>query len=71
MDRGRSIHLNPEPAAESSPRVSTEVFAARNHVKPETVIKRRCETGSYYGALARKLANNRLDWPDVVVLKSK
>lgn len=61
--------MNPQSAFEDHPRVSTEVFATRNHVKPETVIKRRCKTGTYHGVHARKLANNRLDWPDIVVVK--
>lgn len=53
----------------SPSRVSTEVFAARNHVKHGTVLKRLCKTGSYHGILPRKLANGRWDWPDVVALK--
>jgi hypothetical protein len=57
------------PSAAAPGRASTERFAERNHVKPATVIKRRCLTGSYHGVLALKLASGRLDWPDVVVLK--
>lgn len=42
---------------------TTERFAKLNLVKPQTVLKRHCETGSYFGAIPRKLANGRLAWP--------
>jgi hypothetical protein len=41
---------------------STEQFAAENLVKAESFISRLCRTGSYFGVIPRKLANNRLDW---------
>ena len=52
-------------------RVPTEVFAARNHVKHGTVLKRLCKTGSYHGVLPVKLANGRWDWPDVTAVKKQ
>jgi len=61
--------LKTESSAETPERVPTDIFAATNHVTPETIIKRRSETGSYFGVQARKLANNRLDWPNVAVVK--
>ena len=42
---------------------STEAFAALNQVKPQTVRKRYCQTGSYFGVIPEKLANRRLVWP--------
>ena len=63
------LDLNSEENAER--RVSTEVFAARNLVKPQSVIKRRCQTGSFHGVLARELASGRLDWPDITVVKQR
>ncbi|MEJ7932508.1 DNA-binding protein [Ramlibacter sp. AN1015] len=56
------VDTNPE-------RVPTERFAARNHVKPGTVLKQLCKTGGYHGVVPVKLANNRWDWPNVVVVK--
>ena len=50
-------------------RVPTEIFADRNHVRPGTVIKRLCTTGSYHGIFPIKLANGRWDWPDVSVVR--
>jgi hypothetical protein len=49
--------------------LSTADFAARNNVEPETVIKRRCKFGSFYGVTAVQQANGRLLWPDEVPLK--
>jgi len=43
---------------------STEQFAARHLVKPESVIARLCRTGSYFGITPDKLPNGRLSWPD-------
>ena len=42
---------------------STEQFAGRNLVKAQTVLKRYCETGSYFGVIPQKLPNGRLAWP--------
>ena len=44
--------------------ISTEAFAARNLVKPESVLSRLCRTGSYFGIRPVKLENGRLLWPD-------
>jgi hypothetical protein len=47
--------------------LSTEEFGNANRVKGQTVRKRYCETGSYYGVTPLKLANRRLAWPNVQV----
>jgi hypothetical protein len=47
--------------------INTEQFAARNLVKPESVVSRLCRTGSYFGVRPVKLGNGRLLWPDVPV----
>ena len=44
--------------------ISTEQFAARRLIKPESVISRLCRTGSYFGVCPIKLENGRLLWPD-------
>jgi hypothetical protein len=44
---------------------TTEAFAALNQVKAQTVRKRLCETGSYFGVIPEKLANRKLVWPRV------
>lgn len=44
--------------------INTEEFAARNLVKPESVVARLCRTGSYFGVRPEKLANGRLLWPN-------
>lgn len=44
--------------------ISTEQFAARRLVKPESVVSRLCRTGSYFGVRPTKLENGRLLWPD-------
>ena len=43
---------------------STETFAARRMVKPQSVRARYCRTGSYFGIRPQKLPNGRLLWPD-------
>lgn len=50
-------------------RLTTAEFASANQVKAQTVLKRFCETGSYFGAMPQKLANGRLAWPDVQVVQ--
>lgn len=47
--------------------LSTERFAEKNLVRPQTVRKSLCETGSYMGVVPKKLKNRRLAWPDVQV----
>ena len=42
---------------------STAEIAERNLVKPQTVLKRLCLTGSYFGVVPKKLPNGRLAWP--------
>lgn len=43
---------------------STEQFAARNFVKPQSVVTRLCRFGHYFGVRPDKLPNGRLAWPD-------
>lgn len=43
--------------------LSTAEFAASKLVLPQTVRKRLCETGSYFGVKPIKLPNGRLSWP--------
>lgn len=43
--------------------LDTDAFAAINGVKGQTVRKRLCETGSYFGVRPKKLVNRRLKWP--------
>lgn len=47
--------------------LDTDQFATLNGVKPQTVRKRYCETGSYFGVIPKKLLNSRLVWPNVQV----
>lgn len=47
--------------------LDTDQFAAINGVKAQTVRKRLCEFGSYFGVTPRKLASRRLMWPNVQV----
>ena len=42
---------------------TTRDFAESRLVKSQTVLKRLCETGSYYGVVPKKLPNGRLAWP--------
>ena len=39
---------------------TTAEFAAKNLVKPQTVRKQLCQTGSYFGTKPKKLVNGRL-----------
>lgn len=42
---------------------TTQQLAKIYLVKPQTVLKRYCETGSYFGIVPKKLPNGRLAWP--------
>ncbi len=44
-------------------RGSTREFAALNLVRPQSVRKRFCQTGSYFGIKPTKLPNGKLLWP--------
>jgi hypothetical protein len=44
-------------------RRTTEEFASSQLVLAQTVRKRLCETGSYFGITPTKLPNGRLAWP--------
>jgi hypothetical protein len=48
--------------------LSTAQFAALNLVKPQTVRKRLCETGSFHGVRPVRLLTNRLAWPSIQVV---
>ena len=43
--------------------LSTKEFAKRWFVKPQTVLKRYSQQGSYFGVKPRKLKNGKLEWP--------
>jgi hypothetical protein len=43
--------------------MSTEELAAWLKILPQSIRKRFCETGSYYGLRPTKLPNRRLMWP--------
>ena len=56
------------PAPADTPAtLSTVEFAALNHVKPNTVRQRLCDTASFYGVRPVKLATRRLLWPSIMV----
>lgn len=46
----------------------TEMFAAANFVKGQSVRARLSLTGSYFGVVPKKLASGRLLWPNVQVV---
>jgi hypothetical protein len=50
-------------AASSDHSISTAEIAAGAGVKEQSVRKRYCLTGSYFGVKPDKLANGRLRWP--------
>ena len=43
--------------------MNTEQLAANLQLKPQSIRKRYCETGSYYCLRPTKLPNGRLLWP--------
>ena len=47
--------------------LSTDEFAKLNHVKPNTVRQRLCNTGSFHGVKPEKLATRRTLWPAIRV----
>lgn len=59
---------DPQPA---QPRGPTKSFAALNHVEPQSVLKRLCQTGSYHGVVPQKLASGLWDWPLLPVRKQQ
>ena len=38
-------------------------FAELNGIKPASVLKRHCITGSYFGVVPKKKPNGHLKWP--------
>lgn len=51
------------PAAGDLPPLTTDEFAAQRRVLPQSVRKRYCLTGSYFGVRPVKQPNGRLLWP--------
>ena len=43
--------------------LTTEELAAALSVKQDTLRKRLCQTGSYFGLRPKKLPNGKLRWP--------
>ena len=60
-------HAHTPATAETPATLSTADFAALNHVKPNTVRQRLCDTASFYGVRPLKLATRRLLWPALIV----
>jgi hypothetical protein len=46
------------------PVINTEEYANRRLVKADSVRRRLCTHGSYFGDVPVKLPNGRLGWPD-------
>jgi hypothetical protein len=51
--------------------LKTSEFAKKvaGDILPQSVHRRYCLTGSYYGVVPKKLPNGRLDWPEDAELK--
>lgn len=49
--------------------ITTNEMAEALKIKPQTIRKRYCLTGSYYGCRPHKLSNGMLRWPIDSVLK--
>lgn len=49
--------------------LSTKEFARLNQSEAQTVRLNLCRHGSYFGVKPLKLANNRLAWPRIQVVK--
>jgi len=60
-------HAHTPAPANTPATLSTAEFAALNHVKPNTVRQRLCETASFYGVQPLKLATRCLLWPALIV----
>jgi hypothetical protein len=50
-----------------NPALSTEQMAEKVKVKEQTLRKRLCQTGSYFGVVPKKLPNRLLLWPSNAV----
>ncbi|MCK6375598.1 MAG: hypothetical protein L6Q69_16025 [Zoogloea sp.] len=61
-------HAHAPAPADTPATLSTAEFAALNHVKPNTVRQRLCDTASFYGIRPVKLASRRLLWPAIMVM---
>lgn len=44
-------------------KLTTEEFAAFIQIKSQSIRKRYCQTGSYFGVRPVKLPNGKLRWP--------
>ena len=52
-------------------RLSTAEFAGRHNVRPQSVLARLCNTGSYFQIVPIRQPNGRLRWPDEPVAHSE
>jgi hypothetical protein len=43
---------------------NTKSLAGKLNIKPESIVRRLSQTGSYFGIVPQKLANGRLLWPE-------
>jgi hypothetical protein len=48
---------------------STKQFAASLDLRQQSIRKRFCLTGSYFGIVPKKLPNGRLLWPSDAVIR--
>lgn len=55
--------------SEKLPLIPTEEYACQKLVKPDTVRRRLCTHGSYFGDVPVKFPNGRLGWPNISVDK--
>lgn len=60
-------HAHTPSTADTPATLTTAQFAALNHVKPNTVRQRLCDTASFHGIRPLKLATRRLLWPALIV----
>lgn len=51
--------------------LSTKAVADAFHVKPETIHRRVCLTGTYFGVSPERLPNGRLDFPNDTIERAK
>jgi hypothetical protein len=49
--------------------LTTETFAAKLSLNPQSIRKRYSQTGAYYGVRPVKMRNGRLLWPSQSVAK--
>jgi hypothetical protein len=49
--------------------LSTEEFAEQLTIRPQSIRKRYCQTGGYFGVRPVKMPNGRLMWPADAIQK--